>query len=206
MLILIGLGVAAVTWLVCKQSDQRYGNQNLGACADGLVETGGPVTAVGPKPYGDHAPAYNPLFPAMEDPTGASLFPRSKMCGGNTDCGNAAVQGCSDKWGYQLSTDSLMPASWRNDACPPAADNEEADWAKYAPSKQSFDRYLTATGSARLAINSRSPLGRQVGTTLMLRSQPPLPLSTKEHEFNDSSFRNDLVYQSVGYYPGSIDC
>lgn len=170
-------------------------------------------TPMGFHPYGSNvASAYQARFPSSEDPQGAALFPKSpgapKGCGGNYDgCPLSVSPGCnSDKWGYQLNVDHLMPASWRGTAGCGAGSVDETEWSKFAPSKSAFSRYITASGSARLSLNTRSPLGRQVGTSLLLRPSPPLPLSAKEHEFNDSSFRADLVMQSTGMYPENTDC
>lgn len=224
-LIIGGLTVSVLVWFVCKQmskNDQllplQPGNK-FAQCAPAMAAQASAYmasnslpaqpAAVGPKPYGNNAPAYDPRFPSGEDPDGNALFPKvptARGCGGEYDCVQPANQGCGDKWGYQLNVDHLMPASWRGPSNCAGLAVDDTQWSKYAPSKESFDRYITAAGSARLAVNTRSPLARQVGIPLLLRPGPPIPISTKEHEFNDSSFRQDTVFNSVGYYPGNDDC
>jgi hypothetical protein len=69
----------------------------------------------------------------------------------------------------------------------------------------SFDRYVTAAGSARLGMNTRSrnPTG---GVRNLLLSGTPLPVSGSEVAFNDSGFRQDLAYNSLGFYPAQASC
>lgn len=107
---------------------------------------------------------------------------------------------------YDLSLQALMPASWRgNDACS-ASDMQSGDnWDQYAPTKQAFDNYVVAAGSARLGLNTRTrnPTG---GVNYLLRPSPPVPVSGADISFNDSGFRQDLVYSSMGFYPANVQC
>jgi len=106
-----------------------------------------------------------------------------------------------EQTGYKLSVDSLMPGSWKAPASSTFATADQQQWAKYAPTKAAFDKYITAGGSVRAPLNTRSPLARQVGIPYLIRQGPPIPLSSKDVIFNDSGFRQDLVYNSTGYYP-----
>jgi len=143
-------------------------------------------------PYsgGNAAASYDSAYPNTEDMS--SLYPR----------------GCasSQQAGYQLNVNSLMPASWRdNSKCSEAA-VDGSQWTKYAPTKESFDRFITSQGSARLSLTTRSPLGRIVGIPDLLRQAPPMPLAAEQIIFGDSSFRQDLVWKQTGRYPESTTC
>jgi len=155
------------------------------ACPDGPEPSGY-------YPYGQHQAAnYDASYPNAEDL--ASKYPRG--CGG-----------AGPSQGYELNIDSLMPSSWKgpkNCGTDSAADSQ---WSKYAPSKQAFDRYITAAGSARLSLNTRSPLARQTGIPLLLRQGPAVPISAQEYPWGDSSFRQDLVFRQEGRYPTSTSC
>lgn len=107
-----------------------------------------------------------------------------------------------------LNVDSLMPASWRGSKNTSTAQGyrDQEMWAKYAPTKDAFDRYVTAAGSARLSINTRDGLQRNLGVPLLLRQGPAIPLSTREHAFNDSSFRQQAIYNATGAFPQSTSC
>ena len=134
--------------------------------------------------------AYRASFPESEDPASISAPPAAR---------------------YQMNLDQLMPASWRGpsatsgegDGC---AESVDGQWAKYAPTKGAFARYQSAAGSARLSMNTRNTNKRNLGVRNLLRPSPPLPMSTREFAFNDSSFRNDLVYNATGFYPEDASC
>lgn len=168
-------------------NDPRYDSQTASQyCAPG-------VEPASYYPYASQASAasYDAAYPNEEDMS--SKYPRG--------CANAGAD-----QGYQLNIDSLMPASWKGarNCGDNTADNTQ--WARYAPSKQSFDRYIQAAGSSRLSMNTRSPLGRQTGIPLLLRQGPPVPISAQEFPFLDSGFRQDLVYRQLGRYPNSTSC
>lgn len=171
------------------QNPQYSSAANLNSCS-GSTTAPEPVAQ---SPYsGFAAAAYDARYPNEESLS--SRYPRG--CGAT-----GSMQG------YTMNVDSLMPASWKS-SCSGASQSMGADsqWAKYAPSKKAFDRYITAAGSVRLALNTRSPLGRQVGTSLLLRQGAPVPLGSSEMPFHDSSFRQDLMYQETGRYPSSSSC
>ena len=137
------------------------------------------------------AAAFDSAYPNEEDMS--SMAPRS--------CAS------SQQAGYALNVNSLMPAAWRGNAqCGDNAAVDGSQWTKYAPTKEAFDRYITAQGSARLSINTRNPLGRQVGIPDLLRQSPPMPLAAEQIVFNDSSFRQDQVFRQMGRYPESTAC
>jgi len=143
-------------------------------------------------PYsgGQAASSYDASYPNEEDMS--SLYPR----------------GCptSQQAGYELNVNSLMPAAWRNNTNCTDAAVDGSQWTKYAPTKEAFDRYITAQGSARLSLTTRSPLGRIVGIPDLLRQAPPMPLAADSIVFNDSSARLDLVFKQMGRYPESTAC
>ncbi len=151
----------------------------------------------GPAPQGYYPYAQNPSlafdssYPNEEDMS--SKYPRG------------CAMGISSQ-GYDLNIDALMPASWKQTPNCGDAAYDNTQWSKYAPSRQAFDRYITAAGSARLSLNTRWGLNRNIGIPLLLRQGPPVPLSTNQVPFNDSSYRNDLIYQTVGRYPQNITC
>lgn len=183
-----------------QSNDMRY--QSQPAC--GMIATSQcgmaskmPCANSGPEPAsyfpyssGSAAANYDAAYPNEEDMS--SLYPR----------------GCptSQQAGYGLNVNSLMPAAWRsNTQCTDAVDGSQ--WTKYAPTKEAFDRYITAQGSARLSLNTRSSSARQIGIPNLLRSQPPMPLAAEQIVFNDSSLRQDLVFRQLGRYPvSSTEC
>lgn len=136
--------------------------------------------------------AYSSKYPNEDDMS--SRYPRACAAGASTGA-----------QGYEMNVDSLMPASWKGQACS-LTSQDQSQWAKYAPSKEAFDAAVTAEGSARLSANTRSPAGRQIGVRNLLLPSPPLPLSTGQVTFNDSGRRQDVVYQSTGFYPQSTAC
>lgn len=160
-----------------------------------------PVPA-GPPP-GDFQPAPLAFSPYSFNLASAyeSAYPQQESNASLT-VGPAPYQ--TNNAAYQLNLDSLMPSSWRVTSCPETSD-QEGEWSKYAPSKAAFSRYQAAAGSARLSVNTRvkNPTG---GVPLLLRASPPVPMAAKEIPFNDSSFRNDLIYNATGFYPQSTAC
>jgi hypothetical protein len=136
-----------------------------------------------------------------------SAFPNEE------DMSSLSARGCPvshGAGGYQLNVNSLMPAAWRSNtqSCGEsgAAAVEGSQWSKYAPTKDAFDRYITAQGSARLSLTTRNPLGRIVGIPDLLRQAPPMPLAAENVVFGDSSFRQDLIFKSLGRYPAETNC
>ena len=120
---------------------------------------------------------------------------------------SSSLNGDGSPSSYDMNLSALMPASWRGAGNCGAVDANGADdeWSKYAPSKESFENYITAAGSARLGMNTRvrNPTG---GVANLLRPAPPVPMSASDITFNDSSFRQDLVYDSLGAYPTQVHC
>lgn len=107
---------------------------------------------------------------------------------------------------YQLSLNSLMPAGWGQSAgC--GADATDGQWGKFAPTKQQFEQYITASGSARYGMNTRTqnPTGGVQGLTNLIWPVAA-PVTGGEIPFNDSSFRQDLVYDSMNFYPAQAAC
>lgn len=109
---------------------------------------------------------------------------------------------------YDLNLSALMPASWRGtQACDgqgAGIEDEVGSWSRYAPSKDSFNNYITAAGSARLGLSTRTK--NVLGIPNLLRSSPALPMSASNIPFGDSSIRQDLVFSSLGMYPSQVQC
>jgi len=145
------------------------------------------------NPYGQTVgAAFDQRYPNAEDSS-------SKYPSGCAATGEAAP-------GYQMSLDSLMPASWQPGATVDSSAAADNQWTKYAPSKDAYARYITAAGSARLSMNTRTSLARQTGIPLLLRQSPPVPVSATEYAWGDSGFRQDLVFRQTGMYPKSTSC
>jgi hypothetical protein len=124
----------------------------------------------------------------------------------NNDVG--VTEASNDPWsGSNMMIDKLMPTSWRNGANQTCGDmkQDESEWAKYSPTKAKFDNYITASGSARMALQTRDrvPGG---GIRNLLRSQPPVPLSAQSYAFNDSEARMNVIFASTGIYPATTAC
>lgn len=111
---------------------------------------------------------------------------------------------------FQLQRDSLLPVSWSASERPAqgqlgCADAGASDWYKYAPTRDGFNRYITATGASRIRTMTRNPAGRIVGASNLLRTNAPVPLSRDEPWFNSSGMRTDLV-DSLGCGPVPPGC
>ena len=104
----------------------------------------------------------------------------------------------------QLNVNSLMPASWDNMAAVQSMSSDpKSDWARYAPTKEGVQRYISSSASARFGIMGRSPMGRTIGMPNLLRSQPPPALTLGEGSwFNNSSYRLALTNPCTQAYIG----
>ncbi len=203
-----------------------YGN---GAGSKGPVTTGSGDSTVAPLGYYPFsrqlAANYDAQYPESEqpqsyvktrslDPTGATGVSPVNVGGviqhpydtGSANQAGACGPGAAQAAG-QLDLDKLVPSNWRGtqDCASPVA-TDKSNWAKFAPTREAFNQYITAAGSARLGINTRNPLSRRIGTPLLLREGPSVPMSTTQIPFNDSAYRNDLIYNSTGFYPKSGWC
>jgi len=143
--------------------------------------------------------AMDPRYPNQEDMS--ALTQRSSYTGGGSSCG--------------MNIDNLMPASWRKGApgsMGPAGGTSCANmqseqlWSKYSPSRGAYNNYITAAGSARLTLNTRSALNRTIGLPNLLRQGPAVPISSQAVLFNDSGYRQDSYYNAVGAYPQLTSC
>lgn len=152
--------------------------------------------------------AYQGSFPDSQDPDN-STFPSLKQHPGRGESEEEYNDGNSSSSSL-IEVDKLMPASWRGPvetgACAPGEREDETEWTKYAPSKQSFNKYITAAGSARLSLNTRSPMGRQIGIANPLRPGVAVPLGGYQSDFLDTDMRQSLIYDATGMYPQSIAC
>jgi hypothetical protein len=117
------------------------------------------------------------------------------------------VQDCNHKQGRgELNIDKLMPASWQSNATNNSEATDNSNWAKYAPTKESFSRYIAAGGSARLSMNTRSARSRIVGIPLLLRSGVKIPIGTDSIPFSGSSLREDQIFNATGVHPQKNNC
>ena len=115
----------------------------------------------------------------------------------------AAAGGCD----YAINPDNLMPGSWREGVGCGDGTDPNSQWAKYHPTRDKYYRYITAAGSARLGVNTRSPLRKILGIQSDLRSPTSTPLSTiQTTPFNMSSQQADFIYSAVGSFPHDITC
>lgn len=108
-----------------------------------------------------------------------------------------------------LDVNKLMPSSWRTEdtlACAPGEREDEAEWTRYAPSKESFNKYITSAGSARLGLVTRSAMSRQVGLSNPLRPGVAVPLGAYQSDFLDTDLRQSMIYDATGMYPESTSC
>jgi hypothetical protein len=109
---------------------------------------------------------------------------------------------------FQLNLNSLMPASWDSKSAYDASlegkqqqvDSGASDWYRYAPDKQAVDRYITSSGATRFSMNTRNSNGRLFGSPNLLRTSPPVPLSTADIPFGNSENRQALI-ESIGCGP-----
>ena len=115
----------------------------------------------------------------------------------------AAAGGCD----YALNPDNLMPGSWREGVgCSDGVD-PNSQWAKYHPSREKYYRYITAAGSARLGVITRSPMKKITGVQNFLRSSTSTPISPNTTiPFNDSSHRGEVAFNATGAYPMDNTC
>lgn len=115
------------------------------------------------------------------------------------------------KHGFNLNVNHLMPASWRGEQNCGVESEDSTQWAAYAPSKAAFDSYITTAGSARLGVNTRTAQSRQTGLPNILGDavrggSGAVPIGADAVLFNDSDFRQSLVYNSTGMYPELTWC
>lgn len=195
--------------------DGNSGNGgNGGTQADGSYSMDYYAGHDGNPSYAANGDAGESCQPSQEP---ASYFQYGKHAGATYDAGYATAEdhagqfaeGCGAAGassGYELNIDSLMPASWKGTKNCGDASASNAQWAKYAPTKEAFDKYISVMGSARLSMNTRSPLARQVGMPLLIRQSPPVPVSARDYAWGDSSFRQDLVFRQTGRFPVSVGC
>jgi hypothetical protein len=114
---------------------------------------------------------------------------------------------------FQLNIGGLMPASWSPETAFRASlegeqetiDSGAADWYRYAPDKDAVNRYITSSGTTRFSMNTRNSNGRIVGMPNLLRTNPPVPLSTNEITFNNSENRQALI-DAIGCGPIPPGC
>jgi hypothetical protein len=159
--------------------------------------------------------AYDSLYPDENDPE-ISRDPR-KVCGG---CGSSQCAGsCGGVEDASLNLLSLMPGAWSKEAFGDdsgpldasgggSAGDADTRWTRYAPSLNSYRKYVTSAGSARLGLVSSTNSTRTIGIPNLLRSQPGTALSAAGPAviFGDSSLRQDLVFNAVGSYPKDMSC
>ncbi len=153
-------------------------------------------------------------FPTEED--NAARFPKNPPVPGSGGAAAGPDSVCApagdSKYGFNLNVNHLMPASWRGDQNCGVESEDSTQWAAYAPSKAAFDSYITTAGSARLAVNTRTAQARQTGMPNPLADMrgcgggPPVPIGADAVLFNDSDFRQTLIYNSTGNFPELTWC
>lgn len=153
---------------------------------------GAPDEGVNPAPLGYASYAYT------DDNAYMGAFPQSEDSASLTSDGSPGE--------YDLNLNSLMPAGWAS-ASGCGAGESDGQWGKFAPNKQQFEQYITASGSARYGMNTRTqnPTGGIQGLTNLIWPVAT-PVDGAEIPFNDSSFRQDLVYDSLNFYPAQAQC
>jgi hypothetical protein len=117
----------------------------------------------------------------------------------------AGASGCD----YAINPDNLMPGSWREGVGCSDGTDPNSQWAKYHPTREKYYRYITAAGSARLGVITRSPMRKILGVQNFLRSSTSTPITAGEITMsNDSSQRQEAIFRSIGSYPvaGSDSC
>lgn len=158
--------------------------------------------------WGHAAPVMDMSYPSMMDKS-------SLVVGGNQQVNQAGMMGGS--CGSNMNIDNLMPGSWRNPMANSMAgasnggscmseNAAQSLWSKYSPSARSFSNAITAAGSARLSLNTRSALTRNIGLPNLLRQGPAVPVSSQAVLFGDSSFRADSIANATGAYPTLSEC
>ena len=148
------------------------------------------------------ASAYAPNYPNEMDPHSLPTKP-NYVCSSGQDMGS--VPPSSDNQ-FTLSASNLLPASWRE-----GADSSQEDpnslWAKNHPTKERYQRYITASGSARLGVITRSPMRKVVGQANLLRSGVSTPITAASiSPWNDSSHRLHAIYDAHGAFPEDHSC
>lgn len=152
------------------------------------------------------AAAYDRQWPDMQDPSslqkGVNMpLGQQQFCGG----GGAPNKGF-------LDMNTLMPAEWRasdestgNGCAGNASALGAQTWSSFAPNKAAFNQYITAAGSARLGLNTRSknPGG---GVRSLLRGGAPIPITAAAILFNDTDARQMSVQNSTGMFPTTTYC
>lgn len=181
----VSMSAAATSWTADANNTS---NQQASSSVGDNGMAGTEQAGVGP------APLDFPSFAATEDTSYFADFPRGQDPSENDGQPSA----------YDLNLSAMMPASWRGDAGCSSSDAGDG-WSRYAPSREQFAEQVIAAGSARLGLSTRArnPNG---GIPYLLRSAPPVPMSGGDIPFNDSSFRQDMVYNSLGFYPTQANC
>ena len=109
----------------------------------------------------------------------------------------ATAGGCD----YAINPDSLLPGSWREGVGCDSGTDPNSQWAKYHPTRNKYYRYITAAGSARLGVNTRSPLRKILGTQNYLRSATSTPITASNIAlFNASSYRDQAIFDATGQF------
>lgn len=74
-----------------------------------------------------------------------------------------------------------------------ATSSPDADFYRYAPTKDGVERYIQSAGASRVRLQTRSSLGRITGTPNLLRAPAPVPITSNDITFNDSSIRQNIA-------------
>ncbi len=192
----IAVGASVYTYQnKCAANDSESNLQESFSCNN--LSSVGQASMVQPEAY--HAKnslgqgnvaAFGANYPNETNPMGD--LQSSK---GQTGCmGGSAPQ----YTGFGLS--NLMPGGstqWREAGCPTGTDPAD-QWANYSVNRNAYERYIIASGSARLGINTRDKSAKIIGLTNLFRSTPSVPLNTASYN-NDSDARIMAVNAYHGY-------
>lgn len=213
---LVIIGIAAIAYFIYYEVTKNSKKQQVAKAVEGVVSgsMGAPNSGaaeaqrraaidaqmLNEQRYGvanDNVGAY----PDSSDPQG-SLYPHMAQ-----EAGRGAMM--PEDPNHNMEVDKLMPTSWRLDSnagCPQSESEDQAEWTRYAPSREAFNNYITAAGSARMSLNTRSPMARQVGLANPLRPGVKVPLGGYQSDFLDTDMRQTAIYNATGQYPESLAC
>jgi len=96
-----------------------------------------------------------------------------------------------------FSSSKLMPSSWRQTAGDAQANGSSCtganNWARFAPTKAGFNKFIYASRHATMGINTREPNPTGGIRVDAIRPPPSVALSGESVPFGDSSHRNDYL-------------
>ena len=140
----------------------------------------------GPKSAGVQSMAIGSQAGQVPMPTTADYNFTGSFYSGASAGDAMAVQAMSDREAAdRFNVLKLMPeACGTNEQCTGNLAADASQWSRYAPAKEAFAKYIQASGSSRLGMNTRNPSARITGiNTSPFRPQPSVPLSVRQVDF-----------------------